>query len=49
MLSLQIQALTLTVEEIRGRVARIERHLKLHGEDADVRADLSKLKRERIW
>jgi hypothetical protein len=49
MLSLQMQALALTVEEIRGRVARIERHLMLHGEDADVRADLSKLKLGRIW
>jgi hypothetical protein len=29
----------LTVEEIRGRVARIERHLKLHEEDADVRSE----------
>jgi hypothetical protein len=46
MLSLQMQALTLAVEEIRGRVARIEQHLKLHKTD-DVRADLSKL--ERIW
>jgi hypothetical protein len=49
MLSLQMQALALTVEEIRGRVARIERHLKLHGEDADVRDDLRKLRLERIW
>ena len=47
MLSLQMQALALAVEEIRGRVARIERHLKLHKEDDDVRAALSKL--ERIW
>lgn len=49
MLSLQMQALALTVEEIRGRVARIERHLKLNGEDVEARADLSKLKRQRIW
>ena len=47
MLSLQMQALALAVEEIRGRVARIERHLKLHKDDNDVRADLSKV--ERIW
>jgi hypothetical protein len=47
MLSLQMQALALAVEEIRGRVARIERHLKLHKDDNDVRADLSKV--DRIW
>ena len=46
MLSLQMQALALAVEEIRGRVVRIELHLKLHKDD-NARADLSKL--ERIW
>ena len=46
MLSLQMQALTLAIEEVRGRVSRIERHLGLHKDD-DARADLSKL--ERIW
>lgn len=46
MLSLQMQALALAIEEIRGRVARIEQHLKLHKDD-DARAELRKL--ERIW
>ena len=45
MLSMQIQTMALTIEELRERVTRIERHLKLD-KDA-VRADLSKL--ERIW
>jgi len=46
MLSLQMQALALTVEDIRGRVARIEHHLGLH-DDNHARAELSRL--ERIW
>jgi hypothetical protein len=46
MLSLQMQALSLAIEEIRGRVARIEHHLRLHKND-DARTELSKL--ERIW
>ena len=42
MLSLQMQALALAVEEIRGRVVRIERHLKLHKDD-EARAALREL------
>ena len=42
MLSLQMQSLALAVEEIRGRVARIERHLKLHNDD-EARTALSEL------
>ena len=45
MLAMQIQTMALAIEEFRGRIARIERHLKLSKED--VRTDLSKL--ERIW
>ena len=49
MLSLQMQALALAVEEIRGRMTRIEQHLRLHQDKDydDVRAELSRL--ERIW
>ena len=47
MLSLQMQALALAIEEIRGRVARMEQHLRLRRDDDAIRADLSKL--ERIW
>ena len=47
MLSLQMQALALAIEGIRGRVARMEQHLRLRGDDDAIRADLSKL--ERIW
>jgi hypothetical protein len=47
MLSLQIQALALAIEDLRGRVARIEQHLKLDKPDDAVRAELKNL--ERIW
>jgi hypothetical protein len=43
MLSLQIQTMTLILEELRGRVARIERALSLTMSTEDVRAELSKL------
>ena len=47
MLSLQIQTMALAIEEIRGRLTRIERHLRLDKDNDGERADLSKL--ERIW
>ena len=48
MLSLQMQALALAIEDVRARLTRIEQHLKLHRSDDDkVRSELSKL--ERIW
>jgi hypothetical protein len=47
MLSLQMQALALAVEDLRGRLERIEHHLKLHKTDESVRAELRNL--ERIW
>jgi hypothetical protein len=47
MLSLQVQAMTLAMEEMRGRLTRIERHLRLDAANDAARADLSKL--ERIW
>jgi hypothetical protein len=47
MLSLQTQALALAVEDLRGRLERIEQHLKLHKADETVRAELKNL--ERIW
>lgn len=47
MLSLQMQALALAVEDLRGRLERIEQHLRLHKTDETVRAELKKL--ERIW
>jgi hypothetical protein len=47
MLSMQIQAMALAIEELRGRITRIEHHLKLD-QDADVvRDNLSKL--DKIW
>jgi hypothetical protein len=47
MLSLQMQALTLAVEDLRGRMERIEQHLRLNKSDEAVRAELRNL--ERIW
>jgi hypothetical protein len=47
MLSLQMQALALAVEDLRGRLERIEQHLKLNKPDDAVRAELKNL--ERIW
>jgi hypothetical protein len=48
MLSLQMQALALAIEDLRARLTRIEQHLKLHrNDDEKVRSELSKL--ERIW
>jgi hypothetical protein len=47
MLSLQVQAMTLAIEELRGRLTRIERRLRLDKDNDAARADLSKL--ERIW
>jgi hypothetical protein len=47
MLSLQMQALTLAVEDLRGRMERIEQHLRLNKSDDAVRAELKNL--ERIW
>jgi hypothetical protein len=43
MLSLQIEAMALAVEDLRGRIARIERHLMLTTNTEDVRAELSKI------
>jgi hypothetical protein len=47
MLSLQMQALALAVEDLRGRLERIEHHLNLHQTDETTRAALKNL--ERIW
>ena len=48
MLSLQVQTIALAIEEMRGRITRIERHLMLdNSNEAARRTDLSKL--ERIW
>lgn len=47
MLSLQMQALALAIEDLRGRLVRIEQHLRLHRTDDNVRAELKNL--ERVW
>jgi hypothetical protein len=47
MLSLQMQAMALAIEELRSRIMRIEHHLKLDRDTDGVRDNLSKL--DRIW
>ena len=47
MLTLQMQALALAVEDIRSRIQRIERHLKLDPDAETTRSDRGKL--EHIW
>jgi hypothetical protein len=47
-LSLQMQALALAIEDLRARLTRIEQHLKLDRNDEEkVRFELSKL--DEIW
>jgi hypothetical protein len=47
MLSLQMQAIALSIEDLRGRIVQIERRLAMYPSDERSRAELGKL--ERIW